>query len=104
MASNENAGEIASRLRDVVAEEIHGERPAHSRLFEEFSKIEPQEKLNAVGKALEATNAYWQLSTAPQASITRDGQGDVTKIEFHPGRLDFNENPRTITMGRFGKK
>lgn len=93
-----NAGEAANKLREAARSEMHGMEP-HTQLFDEFSKIQAHQ-LNEVGNALEKGNAPGELTTAPQSSIKRDICGDVVSIEFHPGKLDFGKDPRSITLGK----
>lgn len=98
---NDNAIKQADRLRDAAAHEMHGLRHDGTYpLLDEFSKISPRD-MNAVGQALEKGNAIMELSTSPQASISRNENGDVVGIDFHPGRLDFGKDPRAIYLSKF---
>ena len=99
MAENDRfePAESANKLRDAARVEVHG-TGHENRLLDEFSKIKP-EQLNDVARSLESGNSYMELSHNPQASIRRSNNGDVTSIEFHPGKFDYGDDPRSVVVG-----
>lgn len=99
---NFDAIKEAHTLREVARSEMHGIN--HDSPLREFQNIPPgHESLNAVGVALEKTNAPWGLSSEPQASIQKDDKGNVVSIEFSPGKLDFNNyDRRKVELARLG--
>ena len=94
-----DAGREATKLRDIARTEVHGIN-RDSPLLEEYKTI-PSDSINSVAAQLEKGNSFLGLSSSPQASIRRDESGNVSSIEFHPGRLDLNAyDPRSIELIR----